>query len=200
MESLARPGGNVTGLTILIGELGAKRLELLKEAVPKVVRAAVLYEPAFPGHVLDLKEVPSRGARAEVDYSTLGNTRCRRFREGFCCAEQGAPGCILCAWGHAIGANGKRIVGFALKSRLPSMYNNREFVDAGGLMFYGADVADSYQRVAYFVDRILKGAKPSDLPVEQPKKFEFVINLKTAKQIGLTIPPNVLSRADKVIR
>jgi putative ABC transport system substrate-binding protein len=99
-----------------------------------------------------------------------------------------------------MGVNHKWIVGFALKSRLPSVYNNSEFVDAGGLMSYGADLADSYQRVAYFVDRILKGAKPADLPVEQPTKFELVINLKTAKQIGLTIPPNVLARADKVIR
>ena len=97
-------------------------------------------------------------------------------------------------------ANGKRIAGFALKSRLPSIYVTREFVDAGGLMSYGADEADSYRRVAYYVDRLLKGAKPSDLPVEQPKKFEFVINLKTAKEIGLTIPPNVIARADKVIR
>ena len=102
--------------------------------------------------------------------------------------------------GPVVNANRKRIAGFALKSRLPSMYNTRESVDAGGLMYYGADLADSYRRVAYFVDRILKGAKPADLPVEQPTKFEFVINLKTAKQIGLTIPPNVLARADKVIK
>jgi ABC-type uncharacterized transport system substrate-binding protein len=102
--------------------------------------------------------------------------------------------------GSLMRANRKRIAGFALKGRLPSVYNSREFVDAGGLMYYGADFADSYQRVAYFVDRILKGAKPADLPVEQPTKFEFIINLKTAKQIGLTIPPNVLARADKVIK
>jgi putative tryptophan/tyrosine transport system substrate-binding protein len=106
----------------------------------------------------------------------------------------------MCAAALLISANQKRIVGFALKSRLPSMYNSREAVDAGGLMSYGADLAESYRRVAYYVDRILKGAKPADLPVEQPTKFEFIINLRTAKQIGLTIPPNVLARADKVIR
>ena len=105
-----------------------------------------------------------------------------------------------CPAGPLMSANQKRIAGFALKSRLPSMYSSREAVDAGGLMYYGADLADSYRRVAYYVDRILKGAKPADLPVEQPTKFELVINLKTAKQIGLTIPPNVLARADKVIK
>jgi putative tryptophan/tyrosine transport system substrate-binding protein len=102
--------------------------------------------------------------------------------------------------GRLVTSNRKQIVGFTLKSRLPSVYPQREYVDAGGLMYYGADIADSYRRVAYFVDRILKGGKPADLPVEQPKKFEFIINLKTAKQIGLTIPPNVLARADKVIK
>ena len=107
---------------------------------------------------------------------------------------------VLPGGGPLMFANGKRIAGFASKSRLPSMYTSREFVDTGGLMYYGADLADSYRRVAYYVDKILKGAKPAELPVEQPTKFEFVINLKAAKQIGLTIPPNVLARADKVIR
>jgi putative tryptophan/tyrosine transport system substrate-binding protein len=110
------------------------------------------------------------------------------------------PDGLYVAGGGLMNANAKRIVGFGLKNRLPSMYGNKEAVDAGGLMSYGADITDSYRRVAYFVDRILKGAKPADLPVEQPTKFEFVINLKTAKQIGLTIPPNVLARADRVIR
>ena len=193
VESLARPGGNVTGLTNLIGELGGKRLELLKEAVPKLARVAVLYDPANPNNVLELKDVRPAAARAEVDYSTLGGTSCGRFRAGICCAKQAAPGWTLRARGPLMRANEKRIVGFALKSRLPSMYSYREAVDAGGLMSYGADLADSYRRVAYYVDRILKGAKPADLPVEQPTKFELVINLKTAKQIGLTIPPEVLA-------
>ena len=191
VESLARPGGNVTGLTNLSRELGGKRLELLKEAVPKVARVAVLYDPAIPGtYTRGERGSPSRGACAGVDCSVLGGTRCGRFREGIRCAEQGAPGWTLCARrGPLMRANEKRIADFALKSRLPSVYGSRAYVDAGGLMSYGADLADSYRRVAYYVDRILKGAKPADLPVEQPTKFELVINLKTAKQIGVTIPP-----------
>ena len=202
VESLARPGGNVTGITNLARELGGKRLELLKEAVPKLARVAVLYDPANRASVHEVKEVlPVGGACAAVDYSALGGTSCGRFREGIRCAEQAAPGWTLRDRGGALmRPNEKRIAGFALKSRLPSMYNNREAVEAGGLMSYGADLADSYRRVAYYVDRILKGAKPADLPVEQPTKFELVINLKTAKQIGLTIPPEVLARATKLIK
>ena len=127
--------------------------------------------------------------------------RSGRFREGVYCAKQGAPRWTLRAARRPLmTVNQKRTVGFALKSRLPSMYGNRQAVEAGGLMYYGADQVDSYRRVAYFVDRILKGAKPADLPVEQPTKFEFVINLKTAKQIGLTIPPEVLARANRLIK
>ena len=202
VESLARPGGNVTGLTNLTRELGGKRLELLKEAVPKLARVAVLYDPATPASVhRGERGSPSRGACAGVDCSALGGTRCGRFREGIRCAKQGAPGWTLRARGGPLmRANQKRIADFALKSRLPSMYGSREAVDAGGLMSYGADLADSYRRVAYYVDRILKGAKPADLPVEQPTKFELVINLKTAKQIGLTIPPEVLARANRLIK
>jgi putative tryptophan/tyrosine transport system substrate-binding protein len=201
VESLARPGGNVTGITILSRELGGKRLELLKEAVPKVARIAVLYDPAIPGSVLDVKEVLPVAARA------LGLTiQPREVRDGdgfdrvFAALNKERPDGLYAHGGPLMVANGKRIAGFALKSRLPSMYFRREFVDAGGLMSYGADLSDSYRRVAYFVDRILKGAKPADLPVEQPTKFELIINLKTAKQIGLTIPQSMLYRADKVIR
>ena len=186
VESLARPGGNVTGVTNLTGELGGKRLELFKEAVPKLARVAVLYDPATAGQCTrGERGSPSRGACAAVDYSALGGTSCGRFREGIRCARQGAPGWTLRVRpGPLTLANGKRIADFALKSRLPSMYASSEAVDAGGLMYYGADLADSYRRVAYYVDKILKGAKPADLPVEQPTKFELVINLKTAKQIG----------------
>ena len=191
VESLARPGGNVTGLTNLTRELGGKRLELLKEAVPKLARVAVLYDPAIPPSVLEVKEVLPVAARALG--LTLQPWEVRAadgFERVFAALNKERPDGLYVTGGPLMGANGKRIVGFALKSRLPSMYSNRESVDAGGLMYYGADLADSYRRVAYFVDRILKGAKPADLPVEQPTKFELVINLKTAKQIGLTIPPD----------
>jgi len=201
VQSLARPGGNVTGITNLTRELGGKRLELLKEAVPKVARVAVLYEPALPGSAHEVKEVLPVAARALK--LTLRSWEVRDaggFETIFTALNKKRPDGLYVTGGPLINANGKRIAGFALMNRLPSMYNRREAVDAGGLMSYGADIADSYRRVAYFVDRILKGAKPADLPVEQPTKFELVINLKTAKQIGVTIPPEVLARADKVIR
>jgi putative tryptophan/tyrosine transport system substrate-binding protein len=201
IESLAHPGGNVTGVTNLGRELGGKRLELLKEAVPKVARVAVLYEPVA-GSVREVKELLPVAARA------LGLTiqpwevrAADDFERVFAAISKWRPdGLYVPAAGPVMTANQKRIVDFALKSRLPSMYSLRLFVDAGGLMHYGADLADSYRRVAYYVDKILKGAKPADLPVEQPTKFELVINLKTAKQIGVTIPQKVLGRADKVIR
>ena len=202
IESLARPGGNVTGLTNLAGrKLAGKRLELLKEAVPKLVRVAVLYQPATPANVLEINEDLPVAAR--VLKLTLQPWEVRAA-DGFdgvfdALKKQRADG-LYVASSPLTNANQKRIVSFALKSRLPSMYTERGAVDAGGLMYYGADVADSYRRVAYYVDRILKGAKPADLPVEQPTKFELAINLRTAKQIGLTIPPNVVARADKVIR
>ena len=201
VESLARPGGNVTGITNLGTELGGKRLELFKEAVPKLARVAVLYDPALPGGLRELKEVLPVAARA------LGLTIQPRevraadgFERVFAALSKERPDGLYVRRGPLMSANQKRIIGFALKSRLPSVYSYREAVEAGGLMSYGADLADSYRRVAYFVDRILKGAKPADLPVEQPTKFEFVINLKTAKQIGLTIPPEVLARANKLIK
>ncbi len=202
VESLARPGANVTGLTNLARELGGKRLELLKEAVPKVARVAVLYDAVNPSHVREVKEIlPIDSGCAEVDDSPLGGTRPGRI------SSEHSLGLTRSGWmdstcsqAHRVWAIYKRIAGFALKNRLPSIYNNTEAVDAGGLMFYGADVVDSYRRVAAYVDRILKGAKPADLPVEQPTKFELVINLKTAKQIGLAIPQKVLARADRVIR
>jgi putative tryptophan/tyrosine transport system substrate-binding protein len=201
IESLARPGGNVTGITNLIRELGGKRLELLKEAVPKVARVAVLYDPATPGGVRELKEVLPVAARALG--LTLRSWEVRDadgFERVFAALNKERPDGLYVTGGPLMNANQKRTIGFALKSRLPSTYARKEAVDAGGLMSYGADLADSYRRVAYYVDRILKGAKPADLPVEQPTKFELVINLKTAKQIGVTIPQSMLYRADKVIR
>ena len=199
VESLARPGGNVTGLTNLSAELGGKRLELLKEAVPKLARVAVLYDPAIPPSVLQVKELLPAAARALG--LTVGFWEVRAaegFEKVFAAINRQRPDGLYVTGGPLM--NAKQTVGFALKSRLPSMYQSRAPVDAGGLIYYGADEADSYRRVAYFVDRILKGAKPADLPVEQPTKFELVINLKTAKQIGVTIPPNLLARATKIIR
>ena len=201
VESLARPGGNVTGLTNLGPELGGKRLELLKEAVPKLARVAVLYDSGSSSSVLQMKEVLPIAARAlKLTLQPWEIRAADDFEKVFATLNKQRPDGLYVLGGPLMNANQKRTVGFALKSRLPSMYYNREAVDAGGLMYYGADQADSYRRVAYYVDRILKGAKPADLPVEQPMKFELVINLKTAKQIGLTIPPDVLARATKIIR
>jgi len=201
VESLARPGGNVTGLTNLSGDLGGKRLELLKEAVPKITQVAVLFDPAIPPNVREVKDVLPSAARAlglslkswEVQSPT-------DFDTVFAALAKHRPDGVYVPEGPVMRINGKQIADFALKQRLPSVYDNKSAVDAGGLMHYGADLANSYRRVAYYIDKILKGARPADLPVEQPTKFEFVINLKTAKQIGLTIPPNVLARADRVMR
>jgi putative ABC transport system substrate-binding protein len=201
VESLDRPGGNVTGLASLSGELGGKRLELLKEAVPKVARVAVLYVPTTPSSVLEVKEflpVAARALRLTIQPWEVRDAD--DFERIFAALNKQRPDGLYVPSGPLLRDNEKRIVGFALKSRLPSMYFYREAVEAGGLMYYGADLAASYRRVAYYVDRILKGAKPADLPVEQPTKFELVINLKTAKQIGVTIPQSLLYRADKVIK
>jgi putative ABC transport system substrate-binding protein len=202
VQSLARPGGNVTGITNISRELGGKRLELFKEAVPKVVRVAVLYDPALPGTEIDVKEVLPVAARALGLTLQPWDVRAADGLEKVFAAlsKQRPDGLYVPPSGPLMFTNPKRIAGFALKSRLPSIYLSREFVDAGGLMSYGADQADSYRRVATYVDKILKGAKPGDLPVEQPTKFELIINLKTAKQIGLTIPQSVLYKADRVIK
>ncbi len=201
IDSLARPGGNVTGLTNLGGELGGKRLELFKEAVPKLARVAVLYDPTIPGSALEMKEVLPAAARG------LGLTiRSWEVRDAdglervFAALNKQRPDGLYVTSGPVMNANGKRIAGFSLKSRLPSVYSEREAIDAGGLMSYGADLADSYRLVAWYVDKILKGSKPADLPVQRPMRFEFVINLKTANQIGLTIPPDLLARAGRIIR
>jgi len=202
VESLARPGGNVTGITNLSTKLGGKRLELLKEAVPKIARVAVLYELANPGSALEVKEVLPVTARAmKLTVRTWEVQGADDFDRVFAALNKQRPdGLYVPGGGGMLIANVKQITGFALKSRLPSMYVNREFADAGGLLSYGADLADSDRLVAWYVDKILKGSKPADLPVEQPKKFELVINLKTAKQIGVNIPQSLLYRADKVIK
>jgi ABC-type uncharacterized transport system substrate-binding protein len=201
VESLARPGGNVTGLTLLSRELGGKRLELFKEAVPKLARVAVLYNPGTPGVVREVKEDLPVAAR--VLGLTVRSWEVRDadgFKKVFAALSKQRPDGLYVPGGALMIANQKQIADFALKNRLPSVYGRKEYVDNGGLMYYGADLADSYRRVAYYVDRILKGANPADLPVEQPTKFELVINLKTAKLIGLNIPPDLLARATRIIR
>jgi putative tryptophan/tyrosine transport system substrate-binding protein len=201
VESLARPGGNVTGLTNLSSELGGKRLELFKEAVPKLARVAVLFDPGNPPGVLQVKEVLPVAARA------LGLTvrpweirAADDFDKVFAALNKERVDGLFVFGGPLMNSNQKRMGSLALKSRLPLMCYTKETLDVGGLLYYGADESDNYRRVAYYVDRILKGVKPADLPVEQPTKFEFVINLKTAKQIRLTIPPEVLARATKLIK
>jgi putative ABC transport system substrate-binding protein len=201
VESLAHPGGNITGLTTLSRELGGKRLELLKEAVPKLARVAILYDPAVRPAVVEVKDALPVAARSLG--LTLRSWEVRdtdSFERVFAALNKQRPDGLYATSGLLMSRNQKRIAGLALKSRLPSMYAYVEAVDVDGLMYYGAEPRDSYRRVAYFVDKILKGAKPADLPVEQPTKFEFVINLKTAKQIDVTIPPEVLARASRLIK
>jgi putative ABC transport system substrate-binding protein len=201
VESLARPGGNITGNTTLSRELSGKRLDLLKEAVPKVARVAVLYDPAIRSAGLEVKEVLPVAARAlNLTLQPWEVRDTAGFDKVFSALTKQRPDGLYVTSGALTLTNKNRIADFASKSRLPSMYSTREAVEAGGLMYYGADESDSYRRVAYYVDRILKGSKPADLPVEQPMKFEFVINLKTAKQIGVTIPPEVLARASRLIK
>jgi ABC-type uncharacterized transport system substrate-binding protein len=201
IESLARPGGNITGYINISGYLGGKRLELLKEAVPKLARVAILYEANNRRNMLEFKEVLLASARA------LNLTILRRevrsgndFDRVFAAIDRERPDGIFVLGGPLMNRTQGRTAAFAIKSRLPSMYDNRDAVDVGGLMYYGADIMESYERVASFVDKILKGRKTADLPVEQPTKFELVVNLKTAKQIGLTIPPEVLARANRLIK
>jgi ABC-type uncharacterized transport system substrate-binding protein len=202
IESLARSGSNVTGITNLSRELGGKRLELLKEAVPKLSRVAVLYDPANTNSVREVKELLPAAARALKLGIQIWEVRdATGFERVFAGLRKERPdGLYVPSATPLMFANRKRIAAFALTSRLPWMSDNTVAVDSGGLMSYGVDQAASFRRVAYYVDRILKGAKAADLPIEQPTKFELVINLKTAKQIGLSIPPNVLARADRVIK
>ena len=201
VESLARPGGNVTGITLLNRELGGKRLELLKEAVPKLARVAVLYDPANSYNKRELKEgLPVAARSLGLTIQPWPIQDANALEKELAAMGKQRPDGMYSTSSRQMIAIERRIAEFALKSGLPSVYAWREAVEAGGLMYYGADRADSYRRVAYYVDKILKGTKPADLPVEQPKKFELLFNLKTAKQLGLTIPPNVLARADRVIR
>jgi putative ABC transport system substrate-binding protein len=200
VESLARPGGNITGVTLMAVELAGKRLELFKEAVPRLARVDALYDPGNRGNVEEAKDVQSTGRALGMTSKSWEVRGTEGFEKVFAALRKERPDGLYVPGGALMTVNRKLIADFTLKNRMPSVYTRKEPVEAGGLMSYGADRTDHYRRAAYFVDRILKGAKPADLPVEQPTKFELVFNLKTAKQNGLTIPQSVLFRADKVIK
>jgi len=199
VESLARPGGNVTGLSNMAVELVGKRLELLKEMVPKLSRVAVLWNPQGAASTLSWKEIQLAARQLGVQLHSLEVRSPDDFDKAFEDATRARAGALFIIPDQLIITNLQRIAGLAAKSRLPSIFQFSEFADAGGLVTYGVDRADLFRRAAAFVDKILKGAKPGDLPVEQPTRFELVVNLKTAKAIGLTIPQSVLFRADRVI-
>ena len=201
VDSLARPGGNITGLSTLVRELAGKRLELLKEIVLGISRVGVLLDPESPFAGIAFKEYESAAPTLRIQLQSLEVRASNPDLEGaFQAGVKGRANALVVVRTPVLTFYSKRITDLAIKNRLPLMCEGTEWVETGGLVSYAASEAQNYRRVAYYVDRILKGAKPADLPVEQPTKFELVINLKTAKQIGLTIPPNVLARADKVIR
>ncbi len=200
VASLARPGGNITGLSTLAPEISGKQLELLKEVVPRLSRVAVLASSTTPGNAQVLKEteLAARGLAVQLQYLEVRDPK--DIETAFRAAGKGRADSLLVLTSPVVNPYRKQIVDLAAKSRLPAMYYTAEYVEEGGLMTYSVSITDLFRRAATYVDKILKGAKPADLPVEQAKKFDFVINLKTAKQIGLTIPPNVLARADRVIK
>ncbi len=200
VASLARPGGNITGLATLAPEISGKQLELLKEIVPKLSRVAVFGTSTRPGNAQALKEIELAAGAVGVKFQYLDVLDPMDIETAFREASKGRTQAVLMLASPIFTSHRKQLVDLAVKSRLPAIYYAAEFVEDGGLMTYGVSVIDLFHRAATYVDKILKGRKPADLPVEQPMKFEFIINLKAAKQIGLTIPPNVLVRADKVIR
>ena len=200
VASLARPGGNITGLSIVAPELSGKQLELLKETVPKLLRVVVLSHSNEPSYIQLRKEVELAGKALKIQIQFLDARGPKDVETAFREATKRRADAILVPTMPIVAAQRAQIADLAVKNRLPAMYGQPEYVDVGGVMFYGTSITDLFRRAATYVDKILKGAKPADLPVEQPKKFEFIINLKAAKQIGLTIPPNVLARADRVIR
>jgi putative ABC transport system substrate-binding protein len=199
VSSLARPGGNITGLSNIAQDLAGKRLELLKEAFPKVARVASLRQSVRGGNPY-LTEMEAAAKALGVKLLPLPVRSLDDFEGAFARAKKEGAQALITNSGPLINTQQRQVLDFAAKNRLPAMYHSPEFVEAGGLMSYAPNYADLFRRAADFVDKILKGAKPADLPVEQPTKFEFLVNLKTAKQIGLTIPQKVLERADKVIR
>jgi putative ABC transport system substrate-binding protein len=201
VASLARPGGNITGLSTLAPELSGKRLELLKEIIPNLSRVAFFGTSTMPGNAQSLKEAELVARAFKVKLQYLDVLSAKDLENAFRAARKEQAGAALMQVAGAVAlANRTQILDLAVKNRLPVMYDRREVVEEGGLMNYGPNVIDLFRRAATYVDKILKGRTPAELPVEQPMKFEFIINLQAAKKIGLTIPPNVLVRADKVIR
>ena len=201
VASLARPGGNVTGLSTLSPETSGKRLELLREVIPGLSRVAFLWNPDSRGNLLDYKETEAAARSLHVELQSVELFRGEDLDRAFSAITKGRAQALIVPAGNPITVGTRDLVaGFAQRSRLPSIYGAREYVDAGGLMSYGPSFPDLFRRAATYVDKILKGANPADLPVEQPTKFELVINLKTAKALGLTISPSLLRRADHVIQ
>jgi len=201
VASLARPGGNITGLSTFVPELSGKRLEILREVVPKLSRVAVLGSSGATGYAQTLKEIEPAAKAFKMQLQFLDVKHADDIETAFRAASEGRAQGVLTLNSAILGSQRAQIAELAVKKRLPVMYHQSDFVEeAGGLMFYGVNVPDLNRRAAAYVDKILKGARPGDIPVEQPTKFEFIVNLKSAKQIGLTIPPSVLARADKVIK
>src|SRR6516225_7059935 len=198
-ETLAHPGGNVTGLSVLVGDLSGKRVELLKEAFPNLTRVACLWSPREDPSTTGFKETERAAKAISMQLQSVEVRAAADIEKGFAALPRSVNG-VLVTMNPLITLYSKQIVELALKHRLPGMYPTRQFAEEGGLLAYGPLISDLYRRAAIYVDKILKGAKPVDLPIEQPTKFEFLVNLKTARQIGVTISPNVLARADQVIR
>jgi putative ABC transport system substrate-binding protein len=200
VASLARPGGNITGLATLSPEISGKQLELLKEILPRLSRVAVVGTSSNPGNAQMIRETELAAEAFAVQLQILDAGGPKDIETIFRAASKGRADAVLVLPNPVLLSQGAQIADLAAKNRLPAVYGQLEYVEAGGLMFYGASINEMFRRAATYVDKILKGAKPADLPVEQPKKFEFIVNLKAAKQIGLTIPPSVLARVDKVIK
>ncbi len=199
VTSLARPGGNITGLSIMAPEVVEKQLEILKEVVPKVTRVAVLGNPANPGTAPQLRHAQDAARALKLQLQSLEALGPNDIDSAFAAMTKERAGAVLVLVDAMFEEHRTRITDLAVSRRLPSVYGLKNFVEAGGLLYYGAHEAERFRRAAIFIDKILKGAKPADLPVEQPTKFEFVVNLKTAKALGLTIPQSVLIRADQLI-
>jgi putative ABC transport system substrate-binding protein len=200
VASLARPGGNITGLSTVYPGISGKHLELLKEVIPRLSRVAVFGMSTNPGNAQSLKEMELAAGAFKVQLQYIDVLAPKNIEAAFRAASKGRADALLALASPVLNAHRKQLIELALKSRLPAIYARTVIVEEGGLMTYGASVTDLYRRAATYVDKILKGRKPVDLPVEQPMKFDFIVNLKAAKQIGLTVPPNVLVRANKVIK